>query len=162
MEQSLVIFKPDGVTRGLVGRILQRFEDAGLKIVAMKMVWVDKEHAKKHYFDLAKRRGKRVFQNNVDFITEGPVVAIILEGIEGVEVVRKIVGSTEPKISAPGTIRGDFAHQSYAWTDAKEALVRNLVHASSSKADAKKEIALWFKKAEVHRYRMTHEPHTLD
>lgn len=160
-EQTLVLIKPDGVQRGLAGRILQRFEDAGLKIVGMKFIHIDKEHAGKHYSDIAQRRGEKVFNANVNFLVEGPVLAFVLEGIQSIEIVRKIVGGTEPKTALPGTIRGDFAHQSYEWCDASNQVVRNLIHASSSKEDAQREINLWFKPKELYSYTLVHEKHTI-
>lgn len=159
MERTLVVVKPDGVQRSLVGRLLQRFEDAGLKIVGMKMVWIDADFAKKHYFDLAERRGEHVLHNMVDLMTEGPVVAAVLEGVEAVENVRRIVGSTEPKSAAPGTIRGDFAHHSYAYTDEKSRGVRNLIHASGNSDEAKQEIKLWFEDKEIHDYTTDQQKH---
>jgi nucleoside-diphosphate kinase len=160
MERTLVLIKPDGVQRQLVGRILQRFEDVGLKIIGMKLVQPTREHSSTHYADVGVRRGQKVLDQNVNFLAEGPVVAMVLEGIQSIELVRKMVGSTEPRASPPGTIRGDFSHQSYAWADAKNQVVRNLIHASSSKEDADKEIALWFKKDELYAYKTMHEPHT--
>jgi nucleoside-diphosphate kinase len=137
MERTLIVVKPDGVQRSLVGRLLQRFEDVGFKIVAMKMVWIDM----------------------VDLMTEGPVVAVVLEGVEAAENVRRIVGGTEPKTAAPGTIRGDFAHHSFAYTDAKQRGIRNLIHASGDAKEAKQEIALWFKDEELHDYTTDQEKH---
>lgn len=161
MEKTLVVIKPDGVQRGLTGRIIERFENAGLKIIGMKMAHVDEQFAAKHYFDVAERRGEKVFKANLDFITAGPVVAMVLEGVEAIATVRKIVGDTEPKGAMPGTIRGDFAHQSYEWTNKGNVkAIRNLIHASSSKSDAKKEISLWFNKAEIHTYKTVHQEHT--
>ena len=160
LDQTLVVIKPDGVQRSLVGRILQRFEDAGLKIVAMKMAWVDEDFAADHYFDVAKRHGEIIFKANVDFITLGPVVAMVIEGVGAIGIVRKIVGSTYPDSALPGTIRGDFSHHNKEWTDKDKRAVRNLIHASSSKSDAKTEIALWFKPAEIHTYKTVHEQHT--
>ncbi len=159
MERSLIVVKPDGVQRSLVGRLLQRFEDAGLKMVGMKMVWIDGDFAKKHYFDLAERRGEHVLKNMVDLMTEGPVVAVVLEGVEAVENVRRIVGATEPKSAAPGTIRGDFAHHSFGYTDEKGKGIRNLIHASGNVDEAKQEIALWFKDDEIHEYKTDQEKH---
>ncbi|HVQ43624.1 MAG TPA: nucleoside-diphosphate kinase [Candidatus Saccharimonadia bacterium] len=159
MEQTLIVVKPDGVQRSLVGRLLQRFEDAGLKIVGMKMVWIDDNFAKKHYFDLAERRGEHVLKNMVDLMTEGPVVAVVLEGVEAVENVRRIVGSTEPKSAAPGTIRGDFAHHSFSYTDEKQQGIRNLIHASGNVAEAKQEVELWFEDGELHGYRTDQDKH---
>ncbi len=154
MERTLVLIKPEGVQRHLVGKILNRFEDAGIKIIGMKQVWVDKEFAKKHYTeDIAERRGEKVREMLLDYITEGPVVAICFEGINVIENVRKIVGGTEPKSAPPGTIRGDFAHVSFAYADANDLPVKNLIHASGNEEDAKHEVPLWFTEKELHSYR---------
>lgn len=157
IERTLILLKPDAVQRGLIGRIIQRFEDAGFKIVAMKMVWVDEDFAKKHYFDLGERRGIEVLKRTVDFITQGPIVAMVIEGSSAVENVRKMVGSTEPKSAQPGTIRGDFSHMSYQYSDSKGKSVPNVIHASGSKKDAEYEINLWFKPEEIHSYKTVHE-----
>jgi len=159
MERTLVVVKPDGVQRSLVGRILQRFEDAGLKTIGMKMIWVDKEFAKKHYFDLEERRGEMVFRTMTDYMSAGPVVAIVLEGVAAVENVRRIVGGTEPKSANPGTIRGDFAHHSFSYTDSKQREIRNLIHASGNLEEAKQEVALWFDPSEVHDYSTDQQKH---
>jgi len=159
MERTLIVIKPDGVQRSLVGRLLQRFEDVGLKMIGMKMIWIDEEFAKKHYFDLAERRGEHVLRNMVNLMTEGPVVAVVLEGVEAVENVRRIVGGTEPKTAAPGTIRGDFAHHSYAYTDSKDQGIRNLIHASGNSDEAKQEVKLWFDDSELHSYKTDQEKH---
>ncbi|MGV8141589.1 MAG: nucleoside-diphosphate kinase [Candidatus Woesearchaeota archaeon] len=160
MQRTLVLVKPDGVQRGLIGRIIQRFEDVGLKIVGAKMVWIDKDFGKKHYFDIAQRRGEQVLNNLLKFMTEGPVMALCLEGVNAVENVRKIVGSTEPKSAMPGTIRGDFAHHSYESTDGKGVAVRNLIHASGKYDEAQYEVKLWFTPEELHTYKTVHEIHT--
>ena len=145
-----------------MGRILSRFEDAGMKVVAMKMVWVDKKFALKHYTeDLAKRAGTHVREMIAEFLTTGPVIAMVLEGVNAIENVRKLVGSTEPKSALPGTIRGDFSHVSYSYADAKKIPVKNLVHASSSKEDAASEIKLWFSPKELHSYKSVHDMHLL-
>lgn len=159
IERTLVLLKPDAVQRGLIGRIIQRFEDAGFKIVGAKMVWIDDEFGKKHYFDVADRRGEKVLQVLLKFMTQGPVLALCVEGIHAVENVRKIVGSTEPKSAVPGTIRGDFAHHSYLYTNNKNGAIRNLIHASGKLEEAKYEIALWFKPEELHSYKTVHEVH---
>lgn len=161
IERTLVLIKPDGVQRGLVGEIIKRFENVGLKIVGMKMVWIDKEFAKKHYFDVAERRGELVFQRNVEFLSIGPVIAMVIEGIDAIDITRKIVGPTEPKAAMPGTIRGDFVHVSFEYADKKEMVVKNIVHASSSKKDADYEIKLWFKPSELHSYKTVHDVHIL-
>jgi nucleoside-diphosphate kinase len=158
IERTLVLIKPDGVQRGLIGELTQRFERVGLKIVGMKMVWVSKEFAKKHY----KAHVDKKFYSGLEaMITEGPVVAMVLEGVHAVELVRKMVGSTEPKSAAPGTIRGDYAHISYAHADKKGVAIKNLIHASGNIGEAKAEIKLWFKNEEMHTYKTVYEVHTL-
>jgi nucleoside-diphosphate kinase len=160
LEQTLVLLKPDAIERGLIGRILERFENAGLKIVGMKMVWVDKDFALKHYGeDIEKRRGAHVRQWLAEYITEGPVVAIAFEGLHAVEAVRKIVGPTEPRTAPAGTIRGDFALHSYSFADKKKKAIRNLIHASGNLKEAKQEINLWFKPKELHSYETVAEKH---
>jgi len=160
IEQSLVLLKPDCVKRGLMGKIISRFEDAGFKIVGMKMVWIDKDFGKKHYFDLGERRGEKVLEVMLKFMTEGPVLAICVEGVSAVENVRKMVGGTEPKSALPGTIRGDYAHISFAYADTKEKAVPNLIHASGNKEEAEAEVKLWFNVEELHTYKTVHEAHT--
>jgi len=162
IERTLVLIKPDGVQRSLVGKIISRFENAGLKIVGLKMVWIDKDFAKKHYTeDIAERRGEKVRDLLLDYITQGPVVAMAIEGVAAIENVRKIVGPTEPKSAPPGTIRGDFSHQSFSYADSNEIPVVNIIHASSSKEDAEHELRLWFKDDEIHTYKTVHDVHIL-
>ena len=158
IERTLVLFKPDAVQRSVVGEILQRFERVGLKIVGMKMVWADADFSKKHY---AEHITKPFYKGLEDVITAGPVVALVLEGIEAIALVRKMVGSTEPKSSAPGTIRGDYAHVSYGYADAKGIGIKNLIHASANADDAKKEVPLWFADKELHSYSAVHDKHVL-
>jgi nucleoside-diphosphate kinase len=152
IEQTLVLLKPDAVARGLVGRVLSRFEDALLKIVASKMVWMDAELARRHYFDLEQRFGPSVYNLMATFMQTGPVFALVLEGVDAVSCVRKIVGPTFPDQAAPGTIRGDFAHQSRAYANARGVAVANLVHASGNLEEAGREIDVWFTKAELFDY----------
>lgn len=162
MERTLVLLKPDAVQRGLMGKIITRFEDVGLKIVGMKMVWMDDKLGKKHYDEIGqvgKRRGEKVLKLLLNFMTTGPVLALCLEGINAVENVRKMCGSTEPKQAAPGTIRGDFSHISFAHADEKGKAIENVVHASGNFEEAKQEIALWFKPEELHTYKTVHEAH---
>jgi len=161
IEKTLLLVKPDGVQRGLTGEIIKRFENVGLKIVGMKMVWIDEEFGAKHYSDVKARRGEKVFNAVLGLITMGPVVAIVLEGVDSVEVVRKICGPTEPKAALPGTIRGDFAHVSYAYSDTVDEAIRNVVHASGTKEEARNEIALWFKDDELHAYPSVQDIHIL-
>lgn len=159
IERSLVLLKPDAVQRGFMGRIMSRFEDAGFKVVGAKMVWIDEEFGKKHYFDVAERRGEQVLKVLLEFMTVGPVMALCVEGINAVENIRKMVGTTEPKSAAPGTIRGDFAHVSYAYADDRGLGIKNLIHASGNNEEAKQEIALWFKDEELHTYKTVHDLH---
>ena len=182
IERTLVIVKPDGVKRSLSGEIISRFEKAGLKVVGMKMVWIDKNFARKHYpetlvpvitektfkdFDelgikvneSKEAVGKRAWENLIDYITEGPVVVIVLEGVHGIEVVRKITGGTSPSKAQPGTIRGDFSHISMGYATYRKFGGRNLIHASGTKEEAKKEISLWFKDNELHSYKGVHDEH---
>lgn len=162
MEKTLVVIKPDGVERQLTGKIVTRFEDAGLKIVALKMLKVDKDMAMKHYTeDLAQRRGEHIRKMMVDYISAGVVVAIVVEGVNAIDVVRKMTGDTEPKSAQPGTIRGDFTHVSFAYADAKKGPVKNVIHASSSPEDAQREVALWFTDDEIMKYSSVHDTHVL-
>jgi len=153
IERTLVLLKPEAVQRHIIGKIISRFENTGLKIVGMKQIWVDKEFAKRHYFDVAERHGEQILKQLADYFTQGPVIAIVLEGSSAVENVRKLVGPTEPKACLPGTIRGDFCHGSYKNFDSKKTAVRNVIHASSNKKEAEQEIKLWFKKEEIYSYK---------
>lgn len=158
IERTLVLIKPDGVKRGLTGEVLQRFEQAGFKIVGMKMVNPNEELASEHYGeDIEKRRGKHVRDKLMDMLKRGPVVAFVLEGFHAIEIIRKIVGDTEPRKAMPGTIRGDYSYSSYESADAKGHAVLNIIHASSSHEDAQKEIKLWFKPEELYSYKNMHE-----
>jgi nucleoside-diphosphate kinase len=162
-ERTLIILKPDAVQRGVTGEILSRFEKVGLKIVGSKMLKPDYDHFYKHYEDIGKmvsRRGKEVFDVTLDMMSSGPVIAFVLEGIEAVTLVRKMVGATEPKSALPGTIRGDYAHMSYAHGDANKVGIPNLIHASGDPEEAKLEIAHWFAENELFDYETVHEKFT--
>jgi len=162
IQQTLVLVKPDGVARGLTGEIIKRIEQRGLKIVALKLVKVEKDHAKKHYTeDIAERHGEKVRNMLLDFITEGPIVAMIIEGVDAIENVRKIVGATESKSALLGTIRGDFSHVSYNYADKKGIAVKNVVHASADENDARNEVALWFSIDEIFDYKRAGDEHLL-
>jgi nucleoside-diphosphate kinase len=155
IQRSLVLLKPDALDRGIVGEIITRFERVGAAIIGMKLLVSEKDTAMKHYTDdLAKRRGDKVRELMVSMLTSGPIVAIALEGIEIVEVVRKMIGATEPKSAAPGTIRGDYAHVSFKYADEKGIGVFNLIHASGSPEEAEVELGVWFKPEEV----ISHDP----
>jgi len=160
-QKTLIVFKPDAVQRGIVGEILSRFEKVGLKIVGIKLLQPDKEHYHKHYEGIGKmisRRGQKAFDVTLEFMMAGPVIAVILEGVEAVSLVRKMVGETEPKSALPGTIRGDYAHMSFGYADSKNQGIPNLIHASGDPDEAKLEIAHWFKESEIlNSYKTVHE-----
>lgn len=164
MERTLIIFKPDALQRGIVGEILTRFERAGLKIVGAKMLQPDHEHFHQHYEGIGKmisRRGQKAFDVTLEMMQMGPVLAMVLEGVESVALVRKMVGTTEPKSAAPGTIRGDYAHISFGYADQQGVGIPNLIHASGDPEEAAKEIAHWFAETELFDYEAPHEVHTL-
>jgi nucleoside-diphosphate kinase len=144
MEQTLILIKPDAVQRGLTGTIIERFERRGLKIVAMKLMQVDKSLAQQHY---GVHKDKPFFDDLVGFITSSPIVAIVFEGKNAVEIARQCMGNTNSAQAALGTIRGDFGLD----------IQNNLVHGSDSKENAVKEISLFFSKEEILKYSMTIE-----
>lgn len=163
VQQTLVVFKPDAVQRGIIGEILSRFERVGLKVVGTKMIEPTREHYHQHYEGIGKletRRGEHTLNVTLDFMTQGPVVAMVFEGVEAIELVRKLVGPTEPKSAAPGTIRGDYSHMSYGYADESQKGIPNLIHASADPDEAKQEIAHWFDAAELYRYEAVHEKFT--
>lgn len=163
VEKTLIVFKPDSVQRGLVGRILTRFEQVGLKIIATKMIAPDKQHYYRHYEEIGKmitRRGKEKFDVTLEMMVQGPVIAMVLEGVEAVDLVRKLVGATEPKSAAPGTIRGDFSHMSFQYADSEGKGVPNLIHASGNIEEAAEEISHWFSDDELYSYHRTSERFT--
>lgn len=178
LEQTLVLIKPDGVQRGLVGEIMKRFENVGLKIVSLKMVHASHEDVDQHYalteewmkgvFEKAKAKyeavgeefkyadhiayGTEIKNGLVNFLKSAPIIAMVLEGEKAVSLVRKLVGATEPASSAPGTIRGDLSHDTYALSNAQNRPLRNLIHASGTVDEAKNEIPVWFTDAELYKY----------
>ncbi len=163
MERTLIIFKPDAVQRALVGEILTRFERVGLKIIGSKMLKPDYDHYYHHYENIGtmvSRHGKEIFDITLEMMQQGPVIAFVLEGVDAVEIVRKLVGATEPKSANPGTIRGDYAHVNYAQADKKKRGIPNLIHASGDSEEAKKEITHWFKENELFTYSRGHDVHT--
>lgn len=139
MQRTLIIFKPDCVQRRLVGQILARFETKGLRLVALKLIQVDRTLGEKHY---AEHQGKPFFEGLLEFITASPVVVGVLEGNEAITVVRTMLGATNGAAAAPGTVRGDFSISKQ----------NNLVHGSDSEESARREIALWFKPEELTDY----------
>ena len=182
-EQTLVIVKPDGVQRSLIGEIIRRFEQAGLKLAAMKMVLPTTEHIEQHYtldpnwrmvtgektIKSYKEKGlippsddplvitAKILANLKKYMTSGPVVVMVWQGAHAVKIVRKITGGTEPLTSDVGTIRGDFVLDSYQISDADGRAVRNLIHASGSTEEAVMEIKHWFAPQEVHKYQLIQE-----
>jgi nucleoside-diphosphate kinase len=139
MERSLVLIKPDAIQRGLAGEIISRLEKKGLKIVAMKMLHMDKNLAQRHY---AIHKGKAFFDDLVNFITSSPVIAIVFQGKNAVEIIRQMMGETDPAKAYRGTIRGDFGID----------IGHNLVHGSDSLENASKEINLFFSAEEIFNY----------
>lgn len=181
-ERSLVIIKPDGVQRSLVGEIMRRFERTGLKFAALKLVVPQADQCWSHYHKdeewfLTKGNrivedrkaqglsvdkepleyGKDIIQGNVDFFTSGPVVVMIIEGNQAVAIVKKLVGGTEPTTSDVGTIRGDLTVDSYALSSIDHRAVRNLIHCSDSPEEANREINIWFKPEEIIDYRLVQD-----
>ncbi len=181
-EQTLVIIKPDGVQRSLMGEIISRLERTGLKFVAFKFLVPQEEQCWKHYnkddewfmkkgarvtedrkthgMPIEKEPieyGKDIIQANVDFFTSSPVLAMVIEGNQSVAIVKKIVGETEPSTSDVGTIRGDLTVDSYSLSSRDNRAVRNLIHCSDSPEEAQREIPLWFDKSEVISYRLLQE-----
>lgn len=182
MEKTVVLVKPDGVRKGIVGEILSRFEKVGLKLLAAKLIWVDKTHVGKHYADdeeyhevVGKKTlenyqkygvdpnetlgtdkpveiGKKVREWNMEFLSSGPVFAMLLEGSEAVRIVRKIVGDTFPADASPGTIRGDYALDSAKVSNLAKRSTQNIVHASGEAKEAEFERKLWFKEDEIYDY----------
>jgi len=182
-ERTLVIVKPDGVQRGLVGEIIGRFENVGLKMVGMKMMVPSAEKIEEHYtLDPEWRRvtgektiasyqakgltppsmnpldiTQKILDNLKKYMTSGPVVFMVLEGAHAVKIVRKLGGGTEPLSSDVGTIRGDYVLDSYQMADTDNRAVRNLVHMSGSVDEANNEISHWFTPEELVNYRIIHE-----
>ena len=139
MERTLVLLKPDAIQRGLVGEIMSRLERKGLKFVAVKLMVISQELARRHYADHV---GKPFFEGLVEFITSGPIIAAVVEGHNAVEVVRGFMGATDPRDAAPGTIRGDLAL----------SIGLNLIHGSDSEESATREVGLFFSPDEIVQY----------
>ena len=182
-ERTLIIIKPDGLQRSLIGEIIKRYEQVGLKLIAMKMVLSNEDHIERHYtLDPEWRRitGEKTIKGYKDkgltppsldplevtakilkglktYMTSGPVIVMVWQGAHAVELVRKLTGGTEPLRSDVGTIRGDFVLDSYQMSDVDGRAVRNLVHASGSVDEAKNEITHWFSKEEIMSYRLVQE-----
>jgi len=182
-ERTLVIIKPDGVQRTLIGEIIRRYERMGLKLVGLKLTVPTESQVEDHYLvnpdwkinvgaktiESYKKKGETpptedpleqgeaVLNGLKKYMTSGPAVAMVWQGVHAVEIVRKVTGGTEPRTSDVGTIRGDFVLDSYILADSDGRSVRNLIHASGSVEEAEKEVALWFKEDEVINYRLVQE-----
>lgn len=182
-EKTCVIIKPDGVQRSLIGETIRRYEKTGLKLAAIKMEIPTEEQIEKHYsvdpefkrkvgekaiksYEAkgetppstdAEEVGEKVVNNLKEYMTSGPVVAMVWQGAHAVELVRKVTGSTEPRSSDVGTIRGDYVLDSYSMADSDDRAIRNLIHASGDSEEAKEEIRLWFSNEEIKNYRLVQE-----
>ncbi len=143
-QRTLVLLKPDAINRRLSGEIISRFEKKGLKIVAMRMLWMSREMAEKHY---EVHKGKPFYESLLDYITSSPIIAMVIEGDNAISVVRKMMGKTNGMEAEPGTIRGDYSL----------SIQNNLVHGSDSEESAKREISLFFKDEEIMEYRLIDE-----
>lgn len=179
-ERTLVIIKPDGVQRSLVGEIIKRYERTGLKLIASKMLIPTEEMAIKHYYEVGgdawleevgrkaseaykkkgqespyktfRENGEAIMKSNAKYLSSGAVVAMIWQGNQAVGLVRKITGGTEPLSSDVGTIRGDFTLDTYQMADLDRRSIRNLIHASGTTEEAEKEIPIWFSENEILNY----------
>ncbi len=182
-ERTLVVIKPDGVQRSLIGEIVKRYERMGLKLVALKMIVPSKEIVEKHYTvdpEWKRKAGEKTIKSYLDkdmtppstdplvasepilsnlknYMSSGPVIAMVWQGAHAVPIVRKVTGGTEPLSSDIGTIRGDFVLDSYEISNLDGRSVRNLVHASGTAEEAEKEIALWFSPEEILSYRLVQD-----
>ncbi len=161
LQKTLVVLKPDAIKRGIVGEVISRFERVGLHLVGMKMLWPNEDFYYKHYEEIGTmitRYNKEIFNVNRDFMMSGPVIAMVWEGIEAIALVRKMTGATEPKSALPGTIRGDYSHISYGYSDSNNAWMVNIIHASANPEEAEKELSLWFAGTEIYDHEV--EGHT--
>ncbi len=186
-ERTFMLVKPDGVKRGLVGECMRRIEQRGLKIIALKMVRAGEEHARTHYpgsegwlrgmgektlagyaqygkdpvrefgTDDTLKIGEMIYKWNTDFLTSGPVIAMVISGIHSIDMVRKIVGKTVPAFAEMGTIRGDFSVDSPVLANDGKRAIHNLVHASGDPREAAHEIEHWFSPEEIHDYKRAEE-----
>ncbi len=164
MEKTLILLKPDAMQRGIMGEIITRFERVGLKFVAAKILKPNEEHYYYHYETIGKmisRRGQEAFDVTIEYMQTGPIMAMVLEGVEAVSLVRKLIGTTEPKSAEPGTIRGDYSHISFEYANSHKVSIPNLIHASGSVSEAKQEINHWFKEDEIFEYQSVHDKFTL-
>lgn len=183
LERTLVIVKPDGVQRSLIGEIIGRYEKMGLKLVGIKMILATEAEIEAHYtlepewrritgekrLKAAKERGQtlpsedplvitaQILERLKKYMTSGPIVIMVWQGAHAVEIIRKVTGGTEPKSSDVGTLRGDFVLDSYEMADMDNRSIRNLIHASGSNKEAELEIKHWFSENELTNYRLIQE-----
>ncbi len=186
-QKALLIIKPDGVQRGLIGKIIKRFEQVGLIVIGIKFMWATKEQIIAHYPETEtwfKKVGERtltnyekkgldarsVFKTNeaiqigkivkqwlIDYLQESPLFFAVVEGYDVIEIVRKLSGNTIPLLASPGTIRGDFSHDTIDLANEQNRPLRNIIHASDTIEDAEKEVTLWFKPEELFEYQRADE-----
>ncbi|OQB44561.1 MAG: Nucleoside diphosphate kinase [Parcubacteria group bacterium ADurb.Bin159] len=186
-EKTCVLIKPDGVKRGLIGEIIKRIEQRGLKIIALEMIWATKDQIDRHYpkdKEYIKNLGEKTLANYkeyhldakkelgtddpikigeivrgwlIDYLTAGPIVKMVISGLHAINMVRKIVGSTMPSQAEMGTIRGDFSVDDSTMANREKRSVRNIIHASGNEEEAKHEINFWFSPEEIHNYKRTEE-----
>ena len=186
-EKTVILIKPDGVKRGLIGEVLNRIEKRGLKIISLEMIWATKEQIDNHYpkdpawikrlgekslgtyqkyglnpiekvgTDNPEEIGKMIREWIVDFMVSGPVVKAVIKGIHAVDMVRKIAGHSLPNLADMGTIRGDYSVDSPALANSDKRVVHNLVHASETQEEAANELKLWFRPEEIHDYKRAEE-----
>lgn len=186
-ERTLVLVKPDGVKRGLTGEVLQRIERRGLKVIAIKMVQVDRAHLESHFpiseewvgrlgdkglktfaeYNLDPQEhmgtsdrleiGKKVKESLFTYMLSGPIVALVVEGIHAIDMVRKLAGHTLPVFADMGTIRGDYSVDSPAIANVENRAIHNIMHASETPEESANEISLWFKEDEIHSYKRAEE-----
>jgi len=186
-QKALLIIKPDGVQRGLIGKIIKRFEQVGLTIVGLKFEWADKEKIITHYpetdawFEKVGQRtltnyakkgldAKKIFKTDnaiaigktvkgwlIDYVQESPVLLMVVEGYDVIEIVRKLSGNTIPLLAVPGTIRGDFSHDTIDLANEESRPLRNIIHASDTVEDGEKEVNVWFTPQELFKYERADE-----
>lgn len=186
-EKTLVLVKPDGVKRGLIGEVLHRIERRGLKVIALKMVQVDRKHLESHFpqaeawverlgqktlktfteygidpvkaqgTDDPKEIGKMVKESLFEYMMSGPIVAIVIQGIHAIDMIRKLAGHTLPVFAEMGTIRGDYSVDSPSVANVERRAIHNIMHASENPEEANNEISLWFTPQEIHAYKRAEE-----
>lgn len=154
VNKTFVAIKPDAVKRGLTGRIISAIEDKGLKIMGLRMVQATDQMLEEHY---EEHVDKPFYSELEEYMKDGPIVAVAVEGVHAVENMRKIIGNTDASEAHPATIRGRFAHMSMDHADEADSLYRNIIHASATEDEAEKELNIWFSEDQLHEYQNTFE-----